>query len=173
MQQIKIGSLAAAIFSGMFLLFLGVLGGGWRSGKASAYTHMHCAECSLEITYNSALEGKSCPQCGVAGPKMISTVGPISDKANVPSGGLWSLGNIFAATVLALAATTSSFYAWFVWAGVRCRAADKAQNQIMVCPCPICSRKIGYPTRDIGKTGLCSRCKTAFVLPEGERVESP
>ena len=172
MHHLKIGLLAGAVFGGMFMLFMGMLAGGWRSGKASAYTHMHCTECAFEVTYNPVLEGKPCPQCGVAGPKMIATVGPKTDKASLPTGDIWSFGNIFAAIVLALAATTSSFYAWILWTGVRGRAADKARNQIMACPCPICSRKIGYPARDIGKTGFCSRCKTAFILPEGELVES-
>jgi hypothetical protein len=167
MQHLKNGLLAGAVFLGTFILFLGVLAGGWTPGKARPFTHMHCPECALEITYHPALEGKPCPQCAGGGSRMISTVGPKTGSTTPDAGGMSSPGNIFAAFVLALAATTSFFYARALWHGSRSQAAQKARNQVRVCPCPICSRKIGYPAREVGKTGFCSRCKTAFVFPDG------
>lgn len=166
MQRFKVGVTAALAFTLLFVTFMWWLSGGFSAGKAKAYTHMHCSDCALEATFNPALEGKPCPQCGPTGPKMVATVGP-KKGAQETSSGVGTAGNIFAAFVLALALTTSSLYAWAVMTRTRSSAADRAKNRMRVCHCPFCTRKIGYSSRQIGATGRCPRCKTGFTLPEG------
>src|SRR5262245_18399923 len=87
-----------------------------RSSKA--YTHMHCAECGLEMAYQEFLRGKDCPQCGRAGPKLVSTIGPKADRHEVAArGGV--LGNLLVSALLGLVVAVVCVYAFILYSRAR------------------------------------------------------
>src|SRR4051812_42102705 len=133
------------------------------------YTNLHCPECRLELTYSAAQDGKPCPQCGASGPRMVPTVGSfVSGEADRGPG---RFGNFLAAFVIASALVEAALYGWVLRERARARAEEEARLRQLVCRCPFCSRKIGYPQTRIGTGAVCARCKTAFLLPDASQAE--
>ena len=139
------------------------------STQGKKLTHMHCPECLLEMAYIADKEGQPCPQCGGSGPKLVATVGPYKDRHLHQ---VSVTGKILVAALVSLVVALGLAYGWVIYARMRRRAAEEAFNQPLICHCPFCSRKIGYPPRKIGQGIVCPRCKTAFTLPpEGAVLE--
>ena len=167
MQRWALGAATMAGFALLTAFFLWLQGGARSAQRAGPFTHMHCPECGLEMTYNAAKEGSSCPQCGSDGPKMIATVGPKREQRS----GVGPVGKTLVAMLGALILSLGALYAWILYARERRRAEEEARNRPLVCHCPFCERKLGYPSRKIGTGTVCPRCKTAFLLPEGVVLE--
>src|SRR5437588_1986836 len=76
MTRWLIGLAALTLVAGGVGMFWWVRGSsGSTEGAAPPYTHMHCPDCYLELPYSAMNSLKPCPHCGLAGPKMIPTVG--------------------------------------------------------------------------------------------------
>jgi Zn finger protein HypA/HybF involved in hydrogenase expression len=131
-------------------------------GSAPPYTHMHCPECFLELPYNAVNSFKPCPHCGSSGPKMVPTVGRRGEEL---TGGVGVVGRWLAGATITLVVVQAGLYAWLVYARWRRVAAEEASKQPLVCRCPFCNRKIGYPPNKVGAGTICPRCKTSFMLP--------
>jgi len=155
-------------FLALTALLLWLQGDSGSSTQGKKFTHMHCPECMLEMAYLAEKEGIHCPQCGGSGPKLVATVGPYKDRHLHQ---VSMTGKISAAVVVSLVVVLGLSYGWVLYSRVRRRAAEEALNQPLICHCPFCSRKIGYPPRKIGTGIVCPRCKTAFALPEGAVLE--
>ncbi len=159
----------------MFLILTALLvwlQGGFRSAtQGKKLTHLHCPECLLEMTYLAAKDGQPCPQCGGSGPKLVATVGPYKER-NGPAGQVSIVGKTLVAALVALVFDLVLLYGWSMYMRARRRAAEEAINMPLICHCPFCSRKIGYPARKIGAGAVCPRCKTAFMLPQGVVLEN-
>ncbi len=167
MHRLALGAAAFFAFAALTAFFLW-LQGARSADRAGAFTHMHCPDCGMELRYDAAKEESPCPQCGPAGPKrMIATVGPRRDqRASVG----W-LGKTLVAMLGALIPTLGALYGWILYAAARRRTEEQTRKRPLVCACPFCSRKIGYPAQKVGMGAVCPRCKTAFVLPEGIVLE--
>ena len=168
MRRIATGLSVTAGFVLVVAVMVWLQGGLVSADKGKAYTHMHCPECALEVRYKADQEGKSCPQCGAGGPKMIATVG--AHKGRGP-GEVGVVGRIFVGVLVALVVVPAGLYVWVLYRQARRRAEEDAKNQFFVCHCPFCARKIGYPMKKVGEGSVCPRCKTAFTLPEGEVLD--
>jgi hypothetical protein len=168
MKRIAFGLGTVAAFIGVAAMVVWLQGGLTPSQKGKAATHLHCPECGLEVSYKADLEGKWCPQCGAGGPKMIATVGPYKGQRKAETG---PAGRILVGVLVALVVVPAGLYVWVLYSQARQRAEEEARNQFLVCHCPFCARKIGYPMKKVGEGSLCPRCKTAFTLPEGEVLD--
>jgi len=144
------------------IIALALVGATWTfftsSGGASVFTHMHCPACEEEYPYNARSAGLKCGNCGYDG-GFVATAGPFKE-AEV--GGAWTkvvLGMLFLALL-------AQGWAYVVISRLKAlkRAAEGAHKQVLVCRCPFCSRKVGFPAYKSGTAGTCPRCKTAFVL---------
>jgi hypothetical protein len=167
MHRLALGAGTLLGFAALTALFLWLQGGARSAERAGSFTHVHCPECGLEMRYDASQEGASCPRCGPSGPKMIATVGPKREQR----AGVGLLGKTLVAMLGASILTLGMLYGWILYSGARHRAEEEASKRPMICHCPFCSRKIGYPARTIGSGAVCPRCKTAFVLPEGAVLE--
>jgi len=166
MKPIQIGAIAAAMFVALTAFIYWLQNGFHLVEPKKEYTHMHCPECQLEMAYNVKLEGKSCPQCGGSGPKLVPTIGPSQRKEAF--GEIGPVGKLSVAAFLALLMTLASVYGWTLRNKARQQAEIEAQNRMLVCLCPFCKRRIGYHAKKQGTGTKCPRCKTAFALTEGE-----
>jgi hypothetical protein len=115
----------------------------------------------LEMTYDPNLAGKQCPRCGPEGPVMVPTVGRRDQGGET---GPSTTGTALAAVTIALVVVQGGLYGWVVYDRWRRQAQNKRAN-LLVCRCPFCKRKFGYPPHKIGAPMVCSRCKTTFALP--------
>jgi hypothetical protein len=156
------------------LLFVGMF---WwlRAPDASAtdgkpLSHMHCPECMLEVPFSHGMEGRKCPHCGSAGPKMIATVGPHKQGTGNERGPT-AFGTGIAAATITLVLVQGWLYGMILYSRSRRLAREAQQQQPLVCRCPFCSRKIGYLPRKVGSATVCARCKTTFTLPEAGIVD--
>jgi Zn finger protein HypA/HybF involved in hydrogenase expression len=153
--------------TGLVLLILA--GAGWSlfGGQAKyvdgqpVYTHMHCSTCLEEMPYVARLAGTDCPACG-QGAVYVPTFGSVKEgSASGPLG-----ARIVVFFVLAAVLVQGLIYL----AARRIRSLGEAQEKIrlelLICRCPYCQRKIGYPAFKAGNGGVCPRCKTGFTFPE-------
>lgn len=169
LQRALLGGCAAILFLLLTVLFVWLQGDSGSTAKDKKFTHLHCPECLLEMTYLAAKEGQPCPQCGGSGPKLVATVGPYKDRHR---GQASIVGKTLVAALVALVLVLAFLYGWVYYLNARRRAEEDARNQpSLVCHCPFCTRKIGYPARKIGAGVVCPRCKTAFTLPQGVAIE--
>jgi hypothetical protein len=95
-------------------------------------------------------------------------VGPHKGRGTGESG---LAGRVLVGVLIALVVVPAGLYVWVLYSQARQRAQQEAQNQYLVCHCPFCARRIGYPMKKVGEGSLCPRCKTAFTLPEGEVLD--
>jgi hypothetical protein len=155
------------IFVGMFW-WLRPTPAAEKEGKL--LTHMHCPDCFLELPFSKGMENRSCPHCGPSGPKMIATAGPraTAEKAR-PGPGV--VGSALAAATIALVLVQACLYGMILLTRSRRHARESQQAEPLVCRCPFCSRKIGYPPQKVGSPTVCARCKTVFELPAMEVVK--
>lgn len=138
--------------------------GGRTAKDERAPTHAHCPECGLEIAYIPALAEKPCPHCGPQSGRMIATFGP----ANTPGSenvGVSTGGKVVAFIVVGLVVAQGLVYGWVLFQRHNRQRETEVQKRLLICYCPFCKRKIGYPATKIGAGIKCSRCKTAFPLP--------
>ncbi|HWY88886.1 MAG TPA: hypothetical protein VNX28_19390 [Gemmataceae bacterium] len=151
--------------TGMVLTALGISGwllfGGTGSGdnKSSGFTHMHCSVCGEEIPYIAKLAGNTCAVCDSGG-TYTPTVGPIKDETSAPSTGAKLMCFLLVAVVL----LQGLAYLGVLRFRTLRKASMEARNRLLICRCPYCGRKVGFPAGKAGSGGLCPRCKTAFVL---------
>ena len=156
----------AILFLVTAVFFLWVQGV-FNVGSRKAYTHLHCPDCGLQTIYQATKEGAPCPQCG-PGSSMVPTVGSWHGHSG---GDVGLAGKVMVAVFGALLASMAALYGWILRERARRREEQETQNQMHVCLCPFCSRRIGYPANKIGSGALCPRCKTGFALPEGVLAE--
>src|SRR5207244_9960506 len=90
---------------------------------AAAYTHMHCPDCFLELSYDGMNSLKPCPHCGPTGPKMVPTIGRRGEDLGA---GVGPMGRVLAVATITLVVVQAALYAWLVYARWRRRAADEA-----------------------------------------------
>jgi len=141
-------------------------GDGFPSSKtAPRYTHMHCPECGDEVPYTPTLVKKQCVSCGKG--TYTPTVGPVTEGRGGGSQG----AKLF--TFLLLGAFLLQGLAFLaVWRLRALRqAAERTQNRMLICRCPFCKRKLGYPAAKVGTGIICTLCKTAFTLPAADQAE--
>lgn len=169
MQPTKLTWAGAGIFCTVTILVMWLQGTFTQVLASKSFTHMHCPKCELEVTFAAANFGKPCPQCGPSGPAMVGTIGLRAENKYGAVGSRW--GNLIAASVIGLAVAGSFVYAGLLYARKQAIADEQVKNRPIVCRCPHCTRKIGYPVQKVGMTTVCSRCKTAFTLPEGMPLE--
>jgi ribosomal protein L37AE/L43A len=166
MKRLAIGAGAALVFAAC-VASLYALQGGFKTPEAKAFTHVHCPECEQEMKYRPELDGKACPQCGPQ-QKLVPTVGPHRAGESRQEG---KLGKLLVSVVVAAVLLQGGFYGLYLYQRARRRAEEEAQNRVLVCRCPFCTRKIGYLAKKIGTGMICSRCETAFVLPSELEAE--
>jgi len=136
-----------------------------RPGTGTRYTHMHCSECGDEVPYTAAVARKPCVSCGKG--TYLPTVGSVQE-----TGGLGSPGAKIVFVLLLAAFLIQGLAFLGVWRlRVLRKSVEEVQNRKLVCRCPFCQRKLGYRASRIGSGIVCSQCKTAFTLPEGEEME--
>ena len=129
------------------------------------YTHMHCPECGEEIPYNTALEGEPCVACQKG--NYLPTVGPFQEGKKKAS-----LGTRLVIFFLFAGLLGEGLAFLSIWRLGRLRQdAAKAESRLLICCCPYCRRKLGYPISQVGTGVRCSRCKTAFLLPPAYQAE--
>ncbi len=133
------------------------------------YTHMHCTDCEEEMPYSPKLAGTRCTSCD-NGSLYMPTVGSIKDGGAVA-------GNVAKMAVfglLALVLLQGLVYLTVLRSKTLHESQEKARHQMLICRCPYCRRKIGYPATKAGTGGICPRCKTAFVFAseQGNRLDS-
>ena len=167
MKHMGVGIGFVAMFLAMVTLLVWLQGSAASTHDKKALTHMHCPDCGLEIRYQGDLEGKPCPQCGTAGAKLLATAGP--GKGRSHEVGL--TGKILVAAVVSFVVVQGLGYVWVLRGRARRRAEEESKKRPLVCQCPFCARKLGYPAHKVGAGTLCPRCKTAFTLPEGEVLD--
>jgi hypothetical protein len=150
------------VLAGASLVLIALAVTGWvlwgGTGSHGNYTHIHCSACAEEFPYRATLAGNKCPVCGNG--VYVPTTGSIKDGA--AEGGAKTA--VFLVLVLVLVQALAYV------AAVRLRAlrqaATAALNQLLICRCPYCGRKIGFPASKNGVGGICPRCKTAFTFVE-------
>jgi hypothetical protein len=122
------------------------------------YTHMHCSACKEEVPYNPRQVGKPCEACD-AGGVFVATVGSLEEQTN-------SEGILTKVIVLAVVGAVL-MQGWLYLSVLRLRgmrtAAAAARDRTLVCQCPFCRRKIGYPAARAESGLVCPRCKTGFM----------
>jgi DNA-directed RNA polymerase subunit RPC12/RpoP len=123
------------------------------------YTHMHCPICQEELPYVKRLDGTECPECG-QGAVYVPTFGSI--KEGTAAGPLAARIVVF----VVVAAVLIQGLAFLAMRRDRLQrqAEEKRRCQLLICLCPHCQRKIGYPAFKAGTGAACPRCKTAFFL---------
>jgi hypothetical protein len=132
--------------------------------NAVRFTHMHCSECRDEVAFDGRKVGTTCVSCGQG--TYTATAGSILDGGEALSAGGKALVFLLVAAVL----LQGLVYLGVIRLRALRRAEEEARNQMLVCRCPFCQRKIGYAAVRIGSGVVCSRCKTAFSLPSAEEV---
>lgn len=140
-------------------LLFGGTGAAGENEPEKRFTHMHCSACQEEIAYDARGAGQTCATCGAG--TYVPTVGSMQDGEESVgfTGKVWMYLLLAAVLLQALAYLTVSR-----WRGMR-RAAEEFRNRLLVCRCPFCQRRIGYPAPRAGVGVVCPRCRTAFVLP--------
>jgi len=171
MHKIVAGLGAGIGFVALIMVFMWLQGGSDSAnpGKTKPFTHMHCPECALEMPYSAPQASKPCPQCGPQGARLIPSVGPYS--ASEAHGHVGMVGKLMVALALAVPLYGGLLYFAIMRQRARLAAAEAAQRRQVICHCPFCQRKLGFPASLIGAGVVCRRCKTAFTLPEGEPSE--
>jgi uncharacterized paraquat-inducible protein A len=151
--SLSAGAMVLAVLAGAaWALF------GGASEETERYTHMHCSACQEEFPYVARLAGARCAVCekGI----YIATVGSVTDNAGaIGAGPKMAVFALIAAVLV---------QGWVYLAVVRGKALRQeraaARRRTLVCRCPYCRRKIGFPASQEGAGGVCPRCKTAFVF---------
>jgi hypothetical protein len=121
------------------------------------FTHVHCSACKTELPYNARLVDQECDYCTKNG-KYVATVGSILEQEPPESGG----NSLLVFLILAVVIVQVLAYIGIVRLRSLRDAEDKLLNRVLVCACPFCKRKIGYPATKADTAIVCSRCKTAF-----------
>jgi hypothetical protein len=161
--------LAAVAFAAAAVTLTGwaLFGRTTPAAKAAAnarYTHLHCPTCRAEFAYSTPLEGRPCPDCeSEAG--LVPTVGSTRDGTAGRAGG----GRVLAAVVVGCAVVPGLGVLAVARLRAIRRAAHEVRNRPLLADCPFCQRRVSYPPHKVGGGHVCSRCKTAFVLPALDR----
>ena len=149
--------------TGVMLVFLAITGwvlfaGSW-DGKETAYTHMHCPVCEEEVVYSARMVGSECPNCS-NGTGYVPSVGSLRDGTMELS--TWAKMIVFLFVALVLV----QFLAFLIFQRYKVLhlREEKARNEVLICHCPYCQRKIGFRIAKAGTGGVCPRCKTAFIF---------
>jgi hypothetical protein len=133
----------AALAATAWLLF------GGAEEAAASYTHMHCSACQEEFPYIARLAGSHCAICenGTYTP----TVGSVKDGA----GAIGAAARVVVFVLVAAVLLQGLAYL----AVVRSRALREekaaARQRTLLCRCPYCRRKIGFPASKEGAGGVC------------------
>ena len=146
------GIVSLALVTAAFALFSG-------AGGAPVYTHTHCPACEEEYPYNARSAGAKCGRCGYDG-VLVATAGPFKEAEGADG----ALTKALLATLFVAIVVQGWAYVVFMRLKALHRAEDDARKQVLVCRCPFCGRKVGFPAYKFGSAGTCPRCKTAFVL---------
>ncbi len=125
---------------------------------------MHCPVCEEEYPYNPQAASLKCGSCGHGG--FIATAGPFKEAGE--DKGIWTKLILF--TLVASILVQGWAYVAVLRLKALRRADEETRTQVMVCRCPYCGRKVGFPAFKSGSAGTCPRCKTAFVLAANEQA---
>jgi hypothetical protein len=130
--------------------------------KQKRLTHMHCSVCGEEIAYNPRAVDEPCAACGSGA--YVPTSGSFQGKEEKLS----QTGKVFVYLLLAVVLLQGLAYVSVSRLRRMRQAVEEFHQRLVVCLCPFCQRKIGYPASKAGTGIFCSRCKTAFALPPAD-----
>jgi DNA-directed RNA polymerase subunit RPC12/RpoP len=128
-------------------------------GNYAKAQFMHCPECRAEMRFDEKKLEAECPQCG-AEKGMVAT-----EESATKAGTKSRYGRMVAFVMPELCLFLTAL--WFV---LKPRP-DAENDEYRYMRCANCSQKLRYRTTQVGAPGACSRCKRAFLFPEGTQRE--
>jgi hypothetical protein len=121
--------------------------------------YMHCPECRAEVKFDDAKMDLECIQCG-------ASKGMIATEQSIKETGTKSRY----ARTLAFVMPEICLLLTLLWFVLRPRPGAEGEEYRYM-RCARCSQKLRYRATQVGAPGACSRCKRAFLFPEGAQRE--
>ena len=117
--------------------------------------YMHCPKCLAEARFDEEKLDSACLHCG-ADKGMVATEESVK-KTGTKNG----YGRLMAFVMPELCLFLTAL--WFVLK----QRPDAEVEAYRYMRCANCSQKLRYRAAQVGAPGACSRCKRAFLFPEG------
>lgn len=121
---------------------------------------MHCVECQTEVRFDADGLEKACLECG-------SDKGFVATTASLKEGG----GDGASGRMVSFLLPEIVLLLGALWFVLRPRDGDR-EELYRYMRCANCGQKLRYRAAQVGAMGACSRCKRAFLFPEGTQRET-